>query len=164
MTLARCSIALLLFLAALAVPAQAESSSSDSDIGWYGWGIRGGLADDPDQGLLGAHFNLGEFTRHLRFQPDVQFGFGDDHKTLFFTAPVHYRFVVGRSFTPYAGGGITFGWVDPDHRSGTDFEAGVRAIGGLDWTKDGTGFLLELNLGFGDIHDVQILAGWSFGQ
>jgi len=163
MTYARCSIALLLFLAAFAVPAQAESSSSDSDIGWYGWGLRGGLADDPDQGLFGAHFNLGEFTRHLRFQPDVQIGFGDDHTTLFFTAPVYYRFFVGRSFTPYAGGGVTLGWVDVDG-VGSEVEAGVRATGGLDWAKDGSGFLVELSLGFGDIHDVQILAGWSFGR
>ena len=160
--LARCSITLLLTLAVFAVPAQAESTS-DSDIGWYGWGIRGGLADDPDQGLLGVHFNLGEFTRNLRFQPDVQIGFGDDQTTLFATAPVHYRFVVGRSFTPYAGGGVTLGWVDVDH-FGSEFEAGVRATGGLDWTQDGKGFFVEMSLGFGDVHDVQILAAWSFGR
>jgi opacity protein-like surface antigen len=162
MTLARCTIVLVLSLAAFAVPAQAESTS-ESDIGWYGWGIRGGLADDPDQGLFGFHFNLGEFTRNLRFQPDVQVGFGDDQTTVFVTAPVHYRFIVGRSFAPYAGGGVTLGWVDVDNRD-SEFEAGVRAIGGLDWTKDGKGFFVELSLGFGDVHDVQILAAWSFGR
>jgi opacity protein-like surface antigen len=144
------------------------SFSVGSDIGWRGWGLRAGVADDPDQILGGVHFNLGEFVPHLRFQPDVQFGTGDDHTTLYVTAPVYYRFGTETRFTPYAGGGISLGFVDRDLPSGshgddTDFEIGGKVTGGLEWPRPrNQAFFVELSLGFGDVHDAQIVAGWSF--
>lgn len=148
--------------------ASQRRNSSGSDIGYRGWGLRAGLADDIDQVLFGAHFNMGEFTRDLRFQPDVQLGVGDDHTTLFVTAPVYYRFVVDQAFAPYVGGGPTAGWIDHDRKGGNggddgDFEIGAKLTGGIEWSRSkGRAFLIELNLGFGDVHDVQALAGWSF--
>jgi len=145
-----------------------EDSNSDSDIGWNGWGLRIGLADDPDQVVGGVHFNLGEFIPNLRFQPDVQLGLGDDHTTLYGTAPVYYYFGTETRFTPYAGGGLTLGFVDRDLPAGsnaddTSFEVGVKATGGLEWSKkNGRAFFLELSLGIGDVHDATILAAWSF--
>ena len=157
MTTKRCLILVALVLFAL--PAWAET---ESDIGWVGWGLRVGLADDPDQVVGGIQFNLGTFTRQIRFQPDFQVGFGDDAKTYFFTVPAYYRFRTDQHFTPYAGGGPTFGWFDPDKRS-SDFEAGLKATGGLEWpTKSGGAFFVELSLGFGDVHDVSMVAAWNF--
>ena len=191
MTLRRCLIAIA--LVALAVPVSADSSNQSSednpshppkqsawmnntaqstgtssasspDIGWNGWGVRLGLADDVDQVLGGAQFNLGEFAKNIRFQPDVQLGTGDDFTTLFGTAPVYYRFDTSTSFTPYAGGGVSFGWVDNDRANDTEFEVGGKATGGLEWPQAGgqQAFFVELSLGFGDVHDASVMAAWAF--
>ncbi len=144
-----------------------HGTSSSSDIGYHGWGLRAGVADDVDQVVGGAHFNLGEFVPRLRFQPDVQLGAGDDYTTLYATAPVYYRFGTETRFTPYAGGGVAVGFVEHDGSGGgkddTEFDAGVKATGGLEWPRpEGQAFFVELSLGFGDLHDVTILAAWSF--
>jgi opacity protein-like surface antigen len=127
------------------------SSGGGSDIGWNGWGLRAGFADDIDQAVGGAHFNLGEFVPHLRFQPDVQLGTGDDHTTIYGTAPVYYRFGTETRFTPYAGGGVSMGFVDRDLPANStaddsDFEVGGKVTGGMEW----------------DVHDAQVIAAWSF--
>ncbi len=141
------------------------SSSSSSGIGWNGWGVRLGLADDMDQVVGGAQFNLGEFERNIRFQPDIQLGEGDDFTTVYGTVPVYYRFETNTRFTPYAGGGPAFGYVDHDKgpNDHSDFEVGAKATGGLEWPKpDGQAFFIELSLGFGDVHDATIVAAWAF--
>jgi len=141
--------------------------SSSSGMGWQGWGLRAGLSSDVDQFVGGAHFNLGELANHLRFQPDVQLGAGDDVTTLYGTAPVYYRFESGRRMTPYAGGGLALGWVDADNnatnQSDSSFEMGAKATGGLEWPrKQDQSFFVELSLGIGDVHDATILAAWTF--
>ncbi len=139
------------------------SSGSSSNIGWNGWGVRLGLADDADQVLGGAHFNLGEFAKNVRFQPDVQLGTGDDFTTFYGTVPVYYRFDTATAFTPYAGGGIALGWIDDDRADETDFEIGGKVTGGLEWPQgNGQAFFVELSLGFGDVHDATVMAAWSF--
>ena len=190
MSLRRCTIAIA--LVALAVPLWADSSKqtnenspsnqptptawmnntaqssrvssgSSSNIGWNGWGVRLGLADDADQVLGGAHFNLGEFAKNVRFQPDVQLGTGDDFTTFYGTVPVYYRFDTATPFTPYAGGGIALGWIDDDRADETEFEIGGKVTGGLEWPQgNGQAFFVELSLGFGDIHDATVMAAWSF--
>ena len=144
------------------------ASTGGAEIGWNGWGLRAGFTDDIDQVVGGVHFNLGEFTHNLRFQPDVQLGSGDDHTTIYGTAPVYYRFGTGTRFTPYAGGGVSAGYVDRDLPVGSngddsDFEFGGKVTGGMEWPRsEGQAFFLELSLGFGDVHDAQIIAAWSF--
>jgi hypothetical protein len=146
---------------------QSRSTEWDDDLGYRGWGLRAGVSSDPDQALGGVHFNFGEFIPHLRFQPDIQAGFGDDYTTLYATFPVYYRFGTETRFTPYAGGGISAGFVDHDHDGPGDddseFEIGTKITGGLEWPgKGGRAFLLEFSIGFGDVHDATIVAGWSF--
>jgi len=134
-----------------------------------GWGPRVGLASDPDQGIGGIHWDLGKVHSQLRFVPNVQVGFGDDHTIVEGTAPVHWMFdEVDAGFTPYAGGGLSIAWVDhDDHGRGndddSDVELALKAIGGLEWRLRGqTDFFVELALVFGDIHDFQAVAGWTF--
>ncbi len=141
------------------------SSASSPNIGWKGWGVRLGLSDDVDQVLGGAHFNLGEVAKNFRIQPDVQLGTGDDSTTIFGTVPVYYRFDAGTAFIPYAGAGVSFGWVDDDRNNKhTEFEVGAKATGGLEWPQaDGQAFFVELSVGFGgEVHDATVMAAWSF--
>lgn len=132
-----------------------------------GLGPRGGVTSDPDQGFLGIHFNFGEFAPRLRFQPSLEIATGDHHDILSMNIPAHYRFSVQGDVVPYAGGGVVAALVnhDRDHRGDdNDFEIGFKAIGGIEWPlQNNNDFFLELNLGFGDIQDVQVLAGWMFG-
>ena len=160
MKLRHCSIALMLL--ALAAPVSAQQ------LGYRGLGPRVGVSSDPDQVFVGMHFNFGEFVPHLRFQPNFEVSAGDDFTILSATAPVHYRFDVNGDVTPYAGGGLTVAWVQvdlPGGRDETDFEIAAKGVGGIEWPlRGGNDFFLELNVGFGDIQDVMVLAGWMFGS
>ena len=151
---------ILLAVLACALPVSAQQ------LEYGGLGPRGGVTSDPDQGFLGIHFNFGEFAPHVRFQPSLEIATGDDFDILSVNLPVHYRFAPPADVVPYLGGGVVTAFVDHDRPQGddSDFEIGFRAIGGIEWPlRDNNDFFLELNLGFGDVQDVQILAGWMFG-
>ena len=143
-----------------------ESSESVGDgVGYQGWGIRAGLGSNPDQALVGAHWDLGEITRQLRLQPNVELGLGDDVVTIFGEGPVHYLFRTQSKLTPYVGGGVVIGLARYDRANNTDtsVEGGLRIIGGLQWSLgNGKPFAVEANIGFGDIHDVQVKVAWTF--
>jgi len=154
------ALALVLFLSS---PVLAEGPQLVS------WGPRVGLASDPDQLVGGVHWNLGKVHSKLRFVPNVQVGFGDDQTVVEGTAPVHWMFEnASEAFTPYAGGGLAVAWVHRDlpaqsNADDTDVELGLKATGGMEWRlKNRTDFFVELSLVFGDIHDFQAVAGWSF--
>lgn len=179
MTLKRCLVAISLLALAGAAWAEPDTEPSSnqpilhtqrgsSGLGLEGWGVRAGFADDADQVVGGAHFNMGEVAQSLRFQPDIQLGAGDDVTSLYGTAPLYYRFGGSYGVTPYAGGGLALGWVDVDTPAGSNaddssFEIGARATGGLEWPRaGGEAFFVELSLGFGDVHDAQVVAAWTF--
>lgn len=151
-----------LLLAALALPAAAQ------DIGFNTWGVRAGASDDPDQIVVGAQFDFGEFIPDLRFQPNVELGFGDDTTIFSLTAPVHYRFPVEGSLILYGGGGLTLGFIERDEpRDGeddddSDFEISPMAAGGIAWPVGQSELSLELNLIGGDFPNVKLMAGWMF--
>ena len=68
----------------------------------------------------------------------------------------------------YAGAGLALGYVDvdlPDNATGdgSSFEIGAKATGGLEWKRTKVqAFSVELSLGFGDVHDLSVVAAWSF--
>jgi hypothetical protein len=150
-----------LALLSLAAPVSAQQ------LGYYGLGPRVGVSSNPDQIVGGMQFNLGDFAPRLRFQPNFEVGFGDDYSIITVTAPVHYRFKVNANIVPYAGGGITLAYINHDLGNGdndTDFDISAKAVGGVEWPlKSNRQFFLELNIGFGDIQDTEVLAGWMFG-
>ena len=138
-----------------------------ADIGYRGWGLRVGLADSPDQVIGGFHWDLGEWAPHVKFQPDLEFGLGDDVFVVDFTAPATYHWEnLGGNVEPYVGGGVVvalFSFDDdpPGDDDDTEFEVGAEAIGGVEWRlASGSDFFLELSVGFGDIHDIEVVAGW----
>jgi len=156
---------LVFFMPVWAEDEEREDKSGGSPIQLKGWGIRTGLAANPDQAIVGAHWDLGEIIDHLRLQPNVELGLGDDVWTIFGELPVHYMFRVQSKFTPYAGGGIVIGLAkyDRQNNSDTSVEGGLRLVGGLQWPlKSGKPFAVEANLGIGDVHDVQVKVAWTF--
>lgn len=154
-----------LFMPTWAEDEKQERESDGGGVHLQGWGLRAGLGVNPDQVLFGAHWDLGEIIEHLRLQPNVELGGGDDAITLFGELPVHYMFRVQSKFTPYAGGGIVIGLAryDRPNKSDTSVEGGLRILGGLQWPlKNGKPFAVEANIGFGDIHEVQVKVAWTF--
>jgi len=147
----------LLTLAALILPAVASA-----DLTYRGWGIRGGVGDDPDQGIIGAHWDLGTLTTNLRFMPNFELGFGDSQTIAGLTLPLHYVFPVGTSFVPYAGGGAVLAYVDRE-KGKNEFEVAVALAFGIDMIlKSHNKLFVELDVQSGDIHDVKLMFGWSW--
>jgi hypothetical protein len=141
-------------------------AGGDRSGGIYGWGPHFGVAGDPDQLVLGLHFDVGRIAPRVRFQPDVELGLGDNHTIFSFTLPAHYLLRTRTEIGPYAGGGIVVGLDDRDRRpprDDTDVEIGIALTGGLEWRTDhGDRFSLELNLFAGDLHDFQVVGGITF--
>jgi hypothetical protein len=133
-----------------------------ADIGYHGWGPRVGIADDPDQGIVGVHWDLGEIVTNLRFQPSVEGGFGDDVHAFLGNLMVAWYFSPQGKVRPYAGGQVVVAWFDPDEGD-SETEIGTAPVGGIEMTLDGgSRFLAEIQLGIGDIHDVKVMVGWTF--
>jgi hypothetical protein len=159
------------------IVAATVTTAQAAGVGFNGWGPRVGLQSDPDQGLVGAQFDLGEFTTNLRWQPSVELGFGDDKTSLYGNFMVSYYFPVEAAVTPYAGAQVQAWLFDNDGNNcdnqgnncddgfddGFNVEVGVDAVGGIETKlKSGTRFLAELNVGLGDIPEVRVLVGWTF--
>jgi hypothetical protein len=148
--------------------ASTSTSTSTSDgLGWRGWGIGVGLASGPDQALLAFHFDVGEFTEHVWFNPDVVLGIGDDTISVVASAPVWYRFELDGKITPYVGGALAAGFfrVDKDNGNGSDnnFELGLQIGGGAEWQlRSGRRFRAELRLDVIDVWDLTGMASWTF--
>ncbi len=137
-----------------------------AEMGFYGWGPRLGIGDDPDQVLVGVHQDFGEFVENLRFQPSLDVGFGDDHTVVAAMVPVHFRFPGRSPATPYLGGGLALFWIDRDRprgRGDSEVEFSPLLVGGVEWRAGATGdVLIELQVPGGDGHDVRLLVGWMF--
>jgi hypothetical protein len=154
------------------------SAAWATDIGFMGWGPRVGLSSDPDQVVGGAQFDLGEFTRNLRFQPSAELGVGDDIVSFYANAMTAYYFPVKGNVIPYAGAQVTAWLLDFDDDPGTgnndfddDFddgfntEIGLAAVGGIETRlRSGTRFLAELQLELTHHPEIKVMAGWTFGK
>ncbi len=163
------SLALVLVVV---VPATAHAGS-ESEVGFRGWGPRVGLTVDPDQIHLGAHVDFGNFARHVRFQPNLEVGFGV--VTLFaLNFEAAYRFQSRWNvWTPYVGGGLGLNFVRGDlgHRwlgshhfhDNTGAQAGLNILGGIEkGLRNGDRFFAEAKLGFSNSPDLKLTVGWTF--
>ena len=92
-------------------------------------GLHGGFSSSPDQFVIGPHLNLSAVGEDLYVVPSGEIGFGDNVLTLAFNGDLQYRFVVHRSkVRPYAGGGMTMFFFDPDGPGGSSTNLGVNLL------------------------------------
>jgi len=161
-----------------AVIALAAGAAQAAEVGWNGWGPRVGLQSDPDQVIGGVQFDLGEFAKHVRWQPSVEAGFGDDKISIYGNFMVSYYFPVEAAVTPYAGAQVQAWMFDNDGENcdgngnhcddgfddGFNAEIGLDAVGGIETKlKSGTRFLAELQVALtNDIPEIRVLVGWTF--
>jgi opacity protein-like surface antigen len=165
----RMTLCLLILAFTFAAPALSEEQDDDrerpKDFGAHGWGLRFGAGDDPDQVIVGAQWDFGEY-KAVHLEPNLELSVGDDHLTLAGLFAVHYRFRYVEQFRPYAGAGLglAIDYFDPPGAGDdTDLDIGLRAVGGFNWAlKSGKEAFLELSFGIGFTSDIQIMGGWSF--
>lgn len=136
-----CSAAALLLLAVLSNPALA------------GVGLHAGLSIDPDDFLVGLHFDSHAIDEQVRIVPSVEAGFGDV-TMIAGNLDLHYVFETDSKLAPYAGGGITLNWFDFDRGSSTDF--GGAILGGI---RISPKLFFEAKIGLGDVPDWKLVVG-----
>jgi len=132
---------LAVILTAAAVPAQAGLTGAGLQIGW---------ATQPDDFLVGFHYNARPLGEELDLVPSLDFGFGD----VTMIAPnldAHYVLKTSSKLRPYIGAGMTFPWYDFD--GGSEWEFGGALIGGLHVNPN---MAFEVKYGLGDAPD------WKF--
>lgn len=120
-----------------------------------GVGLHGGFSVDPDDFLIGVHFQSKPVAEDLRFVPSAEVGFGDV-TMIAGNADLHYMFKTSSSKKPYAGAGFTINWFDFEGDSETDF--GGSILGGLSLNEK---YFLEAKVGLGDVPDWKFIIGVS---
>ena len=158
----------ILIAAALAIvlgPALALADPG-TDVGFRGWGPRVGLSLNPDQVHFGAHIDFGNFAKHIRFQPNVELGFGDDVKLFTVNAEAAYRFSSRWDvWTPYLGGGLgaNIKSYDVGGHNHSQTDLGVNLLGGIEkGLSNGDRFFIEGKFSLNDVPDAKITIGWTF--
>lgn len=157
---------LLAVVLAVALAPAAALAGPSTDGGFRGWGPRVGLSLDPDQIHFGAHFDYGNFAEHVRFQPNVEFGFGDKRNLYTLNVEAAYRFSGQWDvWSPYLGGGLGANiksW-DNDHDNNSETDLGLNLLGGIEkGLANGDRFFIETKLSLNDVPDVKITVGWTF--
>ena len=159
------SVLRIVALTALVAAAGMSGAQADEE----GWGLRFGFADDPDQAVIGAQYDVGEVVDHVHVVPMFEIGFGDDATVVSVAAVAYWHFKKGpEKIDPYAGAGVQAGWIDLDDddfpgNDDSDFEIQVNVLGGLRFPlKNKNELFVELILGSGDLHDAQIMGGIRF--
>lgn len=157
----------ILSLLALGLSSGAASADPNTEVGYNGWGPRVGLTIDPDQVHVGAHLDFGNFARRVRFQPNVEVGFGDDLMLAAFNFEAAYRFRENWDvWTPYLGGGLGLNYTKydgPGARDDSNSDIGVNLLGGIErGLSSGSRFFTELKIGLVDSPDAKVAIGWTF--
>ena len=157
---------LILTTLAMALNASVALAEPESDVGFRGWGPRVGLSFKPDQVHFGAHLDYGHFARHVRFQPNIEFGFGDHIDLFTLNAEAAYRFSAGGgTWSPYLGGGLGANIKRYDSRGhdSSETDLGANLLGGIErGLAGGDRFFIEGKFSLNDIPDAKVTVGWTF--
>jgi hypothetical protein len=135
------------------------------------WGFRAGFSTSPDQLLIGGQMSVGEVAPNLTFDPNIDFGFGDNVTIIGMHLDMHYHFAITNStWRPYLGGGAGINFIQIDLPPGLSADdsftrvAGSLILGAGVPTQSGSRFFSELKVGLGDsaTPDLKMLVGWNF--
>lgn len=144
-------------------------ASMAEGLSYRGWGPRVGVSVDPDQVVAGFHFDLGELVKRLRFQPNVDIGYGDDshghgHAMLIGAyLGAYWFFQNDGNWDFYAGGDLGVSWQNDWKESGSDLDVAFNAVGGVETRlRSNNRFLIELKIGITADPDFKLMAGWTF--
>ena len=138
------------------------SSTSADGLAYRGWGPRVGVSVNPDQLVVGFQLDLGELVKKLRFQPNVDIGYGDDALFVGGYLGAYWYFQNDGSWDFYAGGDLGVSWQDFDS-GGSDLDVAFNAVGGVETRlRSNNRFLIELKIGIVEEPDFKLMVGWTF--
>ncbi len=152
---------------AIALIAGAGTAAAQTTGRSVPFGVRAGLSFDPDQFHVGAHAEVYEFTEDLTLVPNVEIGFGDEINLYAFNAEVVYSFYSADlgGFTPYAGAGLGFNYLDFDADAfDSESKLVLNMLAGISKTLDTDKELFfEVKIGPSDwTPDMKLTAGLTF--
>lgn len=124
-----------------------------------GPGVRGGISIDPDQAYFGGHYVTAPLVDHLRFQPNVEAGFGDDRTVVALNFEFAYYMPTGKDWQLYVGGGPAINFVDFEYRDDSETEGGFNMLLGVHHRR---GLFFELKVGVADSPDLKFGVGYTF--
>lgn len=158
-------ILLAIVMGVALIPALAVAGDY-TDVGFRGWGPRVGLSVNPDQVHFGGHLDFGQFAKHVRFQPNVEVGFGDNVDLFTVNAEAAYRFSAQWDvWSPYLGGGVGANIKRFNNSSDkeTETDLGVNLLGGIEkGLASGDRFFIEGKFSLNDVPDAKVTVGWTF--
>jgi hypothetical protein len=124
-----------------------------------GPGIRAGVGADPDQFFVGGHYVSQPIWDRLRFQPNVEAGFGDHATVVAFNAEFGYWVRLSAEWAAYFGGGPAMNLFSRDGKDGTEVEPGVNVLAGI---RHRSGLFFEMKVGAIDSPDFKLAVGYTF--
>jgi hypothetical protein len=137
-------------------------SSPASVLAQSGPGIRGGLSANPDQFFVGGHYVSQPMWDRVRFQPNVEAGFGDDLTVLAFNVEFAYWMTVSTDWQVYFGGGPAMNLYSGNqggHGDNDDLGPGLTVVAGL---RRSGGLFFEMKVGAFDSPDFKLAVGYTF--
>jgi hypothetical protein len=133
-------------------------------------GVRAGLSISPDQFVFGGQLSLRGLAPDWTFDPGLEIGLGDEVTVIAINLDALYHLrLSGSDWSPYVGGGLGIASISwdrpPGLRDDTDNEIGLNAVLGVRVpTRAGQHWFTELRLGIGDLPDLKVVGGFSFGR
>ena len=124
-----------------------------------GPGLRGGFSASPDQFFIGGHYVTRPLWDRLRFQPNVEAGFGDDRTLVAFNMEFGYWVRLNAEWDVYFGGGPAMNVISRSGREETDVEPGVNLLVGLRYRS---GLFFEMKVGAVDSPEFKLAVGYTF--
>ena len=148
-------ISLLFILTA--APALALEFPLGPRVGYTHW-------DGINQMHFGIHAKLGELLPNVALTPNIELGFGAGYTIITLNGDLAYQFteLTSAPWGSYAGGSLSFNYLDHDLLEG-NVDLGFSAIiGGTRMMSNGHEMLGEIRLGILDSPDFKLTFGYTF--
>ena len=141
-----CTCTLTAFLCLTARPVRAQT-----------FGVRVGASVDPDQFVIGGHFETKPLVEHITFRPNIELGLGNDLTVTCFNFELAYRFPTSKPWDIYAGGGPALVLVNHDHDDHAG--GGFNLLLGI---QSREGLFGEIKAGMLDSPNFKVVIGYVF--
>jgi len=124
-----------------------------------GPGLRAGFSANPDQFYFGGHYVTRPVWDRLRFQPNVEAGFGDDRTVVAIDMEFGYWMPVSPDWQAYVSGGPAMNILGSSGKGGDDVGPGLTVGVGL---RRRGGLFFEMKVGAFDSPDFKLAVGYTF--
>ena len=124
-----------------------------------GPGVRAGVSASPDQFFIGGHYVTKPIWDRMRFQPNLEAGFGDDRTVVAVNVEFAYWMTVNADWQVYVGAGPAMNFFSGNGNGGDDVGPGLNVLAGL--SRRGRLFV-EVKVGAFDSPGFKLAVGYTF--